>query len=74
MPLFLNTLGRMTVAIAICDRCGRKFPYDELTPDHDNPTLRVCDADNDSKDPYKLPPRKTENISLRYPRPEKEPE
>jgi hypothetical protein len=68
MPLFLDTRGNSTVSIAICDRCHRKFPYDQLRPDANNPALRVCKDDMDVKDPYKLPPRKTEKISLRYPR------
>lgn len=74
MPKFINTVGEPVVAIAYCDRCGRKFKYVDLHPDRNNPGLRVCDADNDMLDPYKLPPRQTENITLRYPRPEKEQE
>lgn len=72
MPLYLDTTGNKVAAIAICDRCKRKFPYDELSPDRDNPGLRVCKADNDQKDPYKKPARVTEKIALRYPRPEEE--
>lgn len=72
MPLFLNTIGNRSVAIAICDRCKFKFPYDSLKPDRDNPGMRVCDPCNDSPDPYKKPPRKPENITLRYPRPEED--
>jgi hypothetical protein len=72
MPLFLNTSGNVIAAVAICDRCKRKFPYDKLSPDRDNPALRVCDADNDQKDPYKKSARVTEKITLRYPRPEED--
>lgn len=72
MPLFINTLGNRNLAIAICDRCRRKFPYAELVPDKDNPTLRVCKDDVDNVDPYKKPPRKPEVITLRYPRPERD--
>lgn len=72
MPLFINTLGNRTLAVAICDRCGFKFPYDELKPDKDNPSLRVCEKDRDEVDPYKLTPRQPEVITLRYPRPEKD--
>jgi hypothetical protein len=68
MPLFIDTRGKATAAIGICDRCRRKFPYDELRSDVNSPGLRVCKDDADVKDPYKLPPRKTEKISLRYPR------
>lgn len=70
MPVFLDTRGRSTVAIAICGRCSRKFPYDELMPDPNYPGLRVCKDDLDDYDPYRLPARQTEDISLRFPRPD----
>lgn len=62
--------GELTVAI--CDRCKRKRPYLALGPDGDKPGLRVCqDAGcSDQKDPWRLPPRQPENISIRYPRPD----
>lgn len=70
MPRFIDTRGKSSAAIAICDRCKKKFPYDELSADRNSPGLRVCAADNDERDPYRLAPRKTEKISLRYPRPD----
>lgn len=70
MPTFLDTTGKATLAIAICGRCSRKFPYDELYPDPNYPGLRVCRDDLDDLDPYRLPPRKTEDITLRFPRPD----
>ena len=70
MPVFLDTRGRSTIAIAICGRCSRKFPYDELMPDPNYPGLRVCKDDLDEYDPYRLPARQTEDISLRFPRPD----
>ena len=72
MPKFLDTRGNSTLAIAVCDRCKFKFPYDKLYPDPNNPGLRVCEKDMDVLDPYRLPPRKTEVITLRYPRPDEE--
>jgi hypothetical protein len=72
MALFINTLGNKHLAVGICDRCHRKFPYDELRADVYNPSLRVCKDDVDGTDPYTKPPRKTEVITLRYPRPEKD--
>ena len=75
MPLYLpvSTKGG-TTAIAVCDRCKRKVPYSELRPDGNSPGLRVCSDPGcwDNKDPYRYPARKTENISLRYPRPDEE--
>ena len=66
MPMFLNTKGRATLGIAICSRCSRKFPLDKLSPDPNYPGLRVCDADRDQYDPYRLPARQTENITLPF--------
>lgn len=64
--------GPGNVAIAVCDRCNGKVPYTELRPDGNAPGLRVCGNPGcyDTKDPHRLPARKTETISLRYPRPD----
>lgn len=70
MSVFLDTRGKSTLAIAICGRCSRKFPYDDLMPDPNIPGLRVCKDDLDEYDPYRLPARQTENITLRFPRPD----
>lgn len=71
MPLFLNTIGRSTVAIAICDRCKMKRPHADMRPDGDNPGLMVCsDECSDGFDPYKYAPREAEDITLRFVRPE----
>ena len=73
MPLYLpvNAKGG-TAAIGICARCSRKVPYGELRPDGNSPGLRVCNDPGcyDVKDPYRYPARQTENIALRYPRPD----
>lgn len=59
-------------AIAICDRCSCKRPYQILVADGNSPGLRVCgDRDcRDPKNPWRLPPIKTDNIILKYPRPD----
>lgn len=66
MPLYLNTRGNSTLGIGICSRCSIKMPLDKLHPDPNFPGLRVCDKDLDEFDPYRLPPRQTENISLPF--------
>jgi len=66
MPLYLNTRGNSTLGIGICSRCSIKMPLDKLHPDPNFPGLRVCDKDLDDFDPYRLPPRQTENISLPF--------
>jgi hypothetical protein len=67
---WLNTRGRPTLAIAVCDRCNRKFPWDVLQPDTNSPGLRVCPDDLDQLDPYRLPARQTETITLAWARPD----
>lgn len=71
MPRFLNTEGNATIAIFICDRCKMKRPIIEAMPDPNSPGLKVCQQGcADDKDPYRLPARKTERITLQYPRPD----
>lgn len=70
MPIFLDTRGRTKVAIGICARCSCKLPYDDLIPDPNYPGLYVCSDDVDQFDPYRLPARETENITLDHARPD----
>ncbi len=70
MGLFLDTRGLTYAAIGICDRCARKFPLAELMPDRNYPGLRVCRDDLDELDPYRLPARQTERITLPFVRPD----
>ena len=70
MPIFIDTRGRTKLAIGICGRCSLKFPYDELHPDPNIPGLFVCTEDMDQFDPYRLPARETENITLDHARPD----
>ena len=70
MPVYLDTRGNSVLSVAVCDRCNRKFAYTELMPDPNFPGMRVCKDDLDKFDPWRLPARQTENISLRFPRPD----
>lgn len=70
MGLFLDTRGLAWAGIALCDRCSRKFPIGELMPDRNYPGLRVCKDDLDELDPYRLPARQTERITLPFVRPD----
>ena len=47
MGIYLNTLGRSTLAIGICGRCSRKFSLDDLYSDPNYPGLKVCLEDRD---------------------------
>ena len=71
MPIFLDTRGNAVIAIFICDRCRMKRPIIEAMPDPNFPGLKVCQQGcADNKDPYRLPARQTERITLQYPRPD----
>ena len=70
MPRFLNTRGNPTLGIGICGRCSQKFPLAALKPDPNAPGLMVCDADRDQLDPYRLPARQVEDITLPFVRPD----
>jgi hypothetical protein len=70
MPKWLDTTGNALIAIFICDRCKMKRPIIEAMPDPNFPGMRVCAADKDNFDPWRLPAIQTENIALRFPRPD----
>ncbi len=73
MPRYLDTRGKTSVAVAICDRCKMKRSITELMSDPNSLGLRVCTNGQgcvDLFDPWRLPARQTENITLRYPRPD----
>lgn len=69
--LYLDTRSEPTYAIAICDRCKFKVPLARLISDPNSPGLRVCkDTCVDQLDPYRLPARRPEDITVQFPRPE----
>lgn len=70
MGRFINTEGNPTLGVAICARCCRKFPIGELHADPNYPGLRVCSDDMDVFDPYRLPARQPEDVTLAFTRPE----
>jgi hypothetical protein len=71
MPKWLNTRGNAVLNIAICDRCKMKRAYNDMSSDRNIPGLRVCNFGcNDERDPYRLPMRQSEKISVRFPRPD----
>ena len=71
MPVFLDTRGYSDIAIVVCDRCKMKRPHAVMRNDPNFPGLRVCNENcADQLDPYRLPARKTERITIRFPRPD----
>lgn len=70
MPRYLDTRGNSTISVAICARCSRKRPWVELRPDPNSPGLMCCPEDVDQIDPWRLPPRPADRISLEWARPD----
>jgi hypothetical protein len=70
MSRFLDTIGKSTLGIGICDRCRKKFSLTELYSDPNSPGLKVCRDCIDDLDPYRLPPRPTETVNLPFVRPD----
>lgn len=75
MSVFLDTTGQPTLTIAICQRCNVKRPIAELIPDGNSPGLHVCRPTVhrgcwDTYDPYRLPPRQPDKISLQWTNPD----
>ena len=71
MSIFLDTRGKTTLGIGICGRCSRKMSLDDLYSDPNYPGIRVCREDLDQFDPWRLPPRQSEVITLRFCRPDR---
>lgn len=70
MSWFLNPTGHATYGIGICARCQQKFFIDELFDDPNVPGLKVCRDDIDQLDPYRLPPRPPDPLTLLFTRPD----
>ena len=70
MPRYLDTRGRTTLGIGICARCSEKFSLDDLFQDPNSPGLYVCKGDLDDLDPYRLPAREADRLTLDHPRPD----
>lgn len=75
MPVYLDTRGETSLAIAVCDRCKMKRRIVDLVSDPNAPGLRVCGDKGsrgcvDQYDPYRLPARRPEKINVQYPRPD----
>jgi hypothetical protein len=70
MSRFLDPTNQATYGLGICGRCSRKFFLSKLFPDPNSPGLMVCEQDRDVYDPYRLPQRVTEDITLPFVRPD----
>jgi hypothetical protein len=72
MGRWVRTLGKSIIAVAVCDRCHKKFPTVELSSDPNFPGLKVCAKDRDVFDPWRLPARPPDNITLPFVRPDED--
>lgn len=69
MSLYLPVRKSGSAAIAVCPRCQMKIYYDDLVQDPNNQQW-YCAECVDLYDPYRLPARKPEDITLQHPRPD----
>lgn len=65
MSKFLKTQGKSRLAIAVCLRCSTKVAHSDLQIDPDT-QMRVCAGCVDQPDPYRLPPRVPDRITLPF--------
>ena len=70
MSRFIDPSGQPTYGIGLCARCSKKFPLAELARDPNYPNLMVCREDADEYDPYRLAPRKADQVVLPFVRPD----
>jgi hypothetical protein len=68
--LYEKTRGKAILSPAICDRCRLRGAGADMVPDGDKPGLFVHRRCADVLDPWKLPPRMTEDVSIPNPRPD----
>lgn len=65
MARFLNTIGKTNLAVAVCGRCNRKVANADLQRDPDS-RLMVCSGCVDAPDPWRLPMRVPDRVSLPF--------
>jgi hypothetical protein len=74
MSRWLDTTGLTSIAVAVCDRCKMKRPIVEMSSDPNEPGVFVCGDTSegclDEFDPWRLPAREPEDITLQHPRPD----
>lgn len=68
---FVDTTGEPTLGVGLCGRCSAKLPLGQLHSDPNSPGLMVCIDDLDVLDPWRLPARESEDITLPFVRPDR---
>lgn len=69
MSLYLPVRLKGSAAICVCNRCHKKMYYSDLRKDPNNNNF-YCAECCDIYDPWRLPARMAEDISLQHPRPD----
>ena len=70
MSKYLSTTGNSPLSIFVCPRCKMKRAVVDQVKDP-NTGLIVCNQGcSDLKDPYRLPSKPADKLSIRYPRPD----
>lgn len=69
MGRYLPVRTKGSAAIALCGRCQTKVYYADLVQDPNN-KMWVCEDCRDVFDPWRLPSRMPENITLEHPWPD----
>jgi hypothetical protein len=71
---YLDTRGNSTLGVGICDRCGTKRSLTEFMSDPNASGLKVCkdpaEGCIDKYDPYRMPARRPDPITLPFNRPD----
>ena len=70
MPKYLRKRSGEILTIAVCPRCKMKRHYFDLERDPNTKQLVCRFGCVDIYDPYRLAPRKPDNITVKEPRPD----
>lgn len=70
MSRFLDTRGEAVLSPYQCDRCKQRGRFSEMVEDRDRQGLWVHRTCSDELDPWKLPPRSSEDVTIPHPRPD----
>jgi hypothetical protein len=70
MSLWLDTTGKDSLGVGVCDRCKMKMPISDMVSDPNSPGLMMHAHCVDEFDPYRLPARQPDPIILKYVRPD----
>lgn len=66
----MSLWGESHAPNGVCDRCHLRMAYRDMVPDPNVPGLYMHENCRDNYDPYRLPTRPSEDITLQHPRPD----